>query len=156
MGLGALKNTDSILPEPYETELAIEARDKLITLINKKEKIYDLEIVKNQEGEKTKIRIPLSALEFFFEILKQMANGNAITIIPSHAQLTTQESANFLNVSRPFLIKLLNEGKIPYTKVGRHRRIKFDDILKFKNTFETESKKTREELTKEAQDLNLG
>ncbi len=156
MGFGELKGSDSILPDPYETELAKEARDKLISLFQKKEEVYELEICMDKKGEKERIRIPLSAFKSFFEILKQMANGNAVTLIPYHAQLTTQEAANFLNVSRPFLIKLLEEGKILYTTVGRHRRVKFDDILEYKNKLTAQSKKAKDDLTKDAQDQNLG
>lgn len=141
-------------PDPHEAELAKEARDKLIPLFGAKEKEYEVEF---RHGRiKTKITLPFSALEFLFNMLKQMANGNAVTVIPTHAELSTQEAANFLNVSRPYLIKLLEQDKIPFTKVGRHRRIKFSDILKYKKTIGSESKMVREELTKEAQDLDLG
>lgn len=65
------------------------------------------------------------------DILTQMAEGNAITLIPIHAELTTQEAANFLNISRPYLIKILEEHKIPYHKVGTHHDVfkSFEDLL---------------------------
>lgn len=155
MGLSEPTGADSIFPDPQEAELAKEARDKLVNLFEKKEKIFEFEISK-ENGIKEKIQVPSSAFAFFFEILKQMANGNTVTVIPYHAQLTTQEAANFLNVSRPYLIKLLEEEKIPFTKVGRHRRVAFEEILKYKNSLMDKSKKAREELTKDAQDLDLG
>lgn len=155
MGLGDSIEPDSLFPDPQDTELAKEARDKLISLFKKKEKVYEFEISKGK-GKKESIQVPSSAFAIFFEIIKQMANGNAVTVIPYHAQLTTQEAANFLNVSRPYLIKLLEEGKIPFSKVGRHRRVAFDEILKYKNSLMAASKKAREELTKDAQDLDLG
>ncbi len=156
MGFGELKGTDASLPNPHDIELAKEASKKLIPLFQKKEEVYELEIRADKKGKKEKVTIPLSAFSFLFEILKQMAGGNAMTLIPYHAQLTTQEAANFLNVSRPFLIKLLEEGKISFTKVGRHRRVQFDDILEYKNKIAAESEKAKNDLAKDAQDLNLG
>lgn len=149
------EGSDDIFPSEYEAELAKDARDKLVSLFKKKEQYYEFEI-SEKNGAKEKIKIPSTALTFFFEILKQMANGNTVTVIPHNAQLTTQEAANFLNVSRPYLIKLLDTNKIPHVKIGRHRRIKFDDILKYKNFILIESEKARTELTQQAQDLNLG
>jgi len=72
------------------------------------------------------------------------------------AILTTQEAADFLNVSRPYLIKLLEKELIPVRRVGRHRRILFEDILKYKEKSKEKSRKARETLSQEAQDLDLG
>ncbi len=155
MAYSEIKDSGSLFPDPYEAELAKEARDKLITLFQKKEKVYEFE-VRRENGKSEVIKVPSAAFSFFFEILKQMANGNAVTVIPYHAKLTTQEAANFLNVSRPYLVKLLEEGAIPFTKVGRHRRVLFDDILAYKKKISTESEKVRDDLTKEAQRLGLG
>lgn len=79
-----------------------------------------------------------------------------VTIIPCHAELTTQEAADFLNISRPYLIQLLEKGKIPFKKVGRHRRILFEDLMKYKEYSKAAGRKIREQLTGEAQDLGIG
>jgi excisionase family DNA binding protein len=85
-----------------------------------------------------------------------MAQGNAVTIFPIHAQLTTQEAADVLNVSRPFLVKLLEDGKIPFHRVGTHRRINFRDLMTFKEATEKSQQQAMAALAAEAQELGLG
>ncbi|HET9055556.1 MAG TPA: helix-turn-helix domain-containing protein [Chitinophagaceae bacterium] len=100
--------------------------------------------------------LPEGAIHLLKEILQFMADGKAITLIPSDSELSTQQAADILGVSRPHLIKLLEEGKIPYRKIGSHRRILFEDL----NNYDKELKQTRSErlafLSKQAQELNLG
>lgn len=95
-------------------------------------------------------------VELIFRALVHIAKGNAVTVVPFQAELTTQEAADFLNISRPFLIQLLENEKIPFRKVGRHRRILFEDLMKYKERSKTKSRKIREQLTDEAQSLDIG
>jgi excisionase family DNA binding protein len=84
------------------------------------------------EETSDKIKIPLSALKLLGDILKAMGEGKLISIVPIATEVTTQAAAEILGCSRPHLVKLLEEGKIAFTKVGKHRRIKFDDVIKYK------------------------
>ncbi|MCF1716676.1 helix-turn-helix domain-containing protein [Flavihumibacter sp. RY-1] len=96
------------------------------------------EIEIEETGEK--IKIPLSAIKLLGEILKSMGQGKLISIVPVATEVTTQYAAEILGCSRPHLVKLLEEGKIAYTKVGKHRRIKFDDIINFKEQMKEQQK----------------
>jgi excisionase family DNA binding protein len=112
--------------------------------------------VRPDAGRPISVTVPREAFELFLEILGQMANGNAVTIVPVHAELTTQQAADLLNVSRPFLVALLDEGKIPSRKVGSHRRVKAADLAAYQQRDEAERKKVLDELTAEAEKHGLG
>ena len=112
---------------------------------------------KADDGAKTlSVTVPVQAFELFLEVLGQMANGNAVTIVPIHAELTTQEAADVLNVSRPYVVKLLDEGHIPCRLVGTHRRIRMTDLLAYKSKDDDERASVLEELAAEAQKHGLG
>ncbi len=148
------KLAEPALPSAKEVALAEKSRKILLALMReKKEPIF--RIVKGgKEGES--ILFPSGALKLLVVILSQMANGNAVTLMPIHAELTTQEAADLLNVSRPFLITLLNDGKIPFRKVGTRRRVLARDILDYKSKIDKQRLKTLEKLAEQDQDLGLG
>ena len=102
------------------------------------------------------LSLPAPAVRLLNEILKEMAKGNAVTLIPVDAMLTTQEAADILNVSRPFLIGLLEAGRIPYQRLGSHRRILLRDLMTFKAKADTDREEALRILTEEAQELNMG
>lgn len=106
------------------------------------------------DGSET-VAVPREVFEFFVSALERLAAGQAVTLIPKMRELTTQEAADFLNVSRPFLIHLLEKGQIPFRKVGTHRRIKFGDLLRFRQEDDQRRAAVASELSQDAEDLGL-
>jgi excisionase family DNA binding protein len=86
-----------------------------------------------QDGSTPSVELPPAALRLIGQILGAMSQGQTVTVLPEKAEFSTMEAAHFLNVSRPFLIKLLEDGEIPFRKVGTHRRVLFQDLITYKN-----------------------
>ncbi len=138
-------------PNEDEAKLAAESSRLLAVLIGK----GDTARLRLVDGEE-EITIPVSAIKMLVGILNQMAKGNAISIVPIHAELTTQQAADFLNVSRPYFVKLLDSKEIPHHKVGVRRKVLFKDLMEYKTKRDEESISALDELTKQAQELNMG
>lgn len=100
--------------------------------------------------------LPRMALNLLRDLLTEMAQGNAVTVVPTHASLTTQEAANLLNVSRPHLVKLLEEGKLAFTKAGAHRRIRYQDLIAYRQQRDQRSQQLLDELAAQAQEHGMG
>ncbi len=97
--------------------------------------------------------VPRQAAVMLAQILGFLANGQGVTVTPSNAMLTTQQAADFLNVSRPYLIKLLEAGEIPFEKVGTHRRVAFGELMEYKRRDDQERRRAADELTELGQEL---
>ena len=148
------RTREPVVPTAQDAAIAREASRMLAPYID------HLENLRFQVGEERKaaqkLSLPASAIRLLLDLLTEMAAGNAVTLIPVHAQLTTQQAADVLNVSRPFLVSLLEEGKIPHVKVGTHRRILFEDLMRYKNSIDRERRKALDELVSQSEALGMG
>lgn len=142
-----------IIPSSKDVAMAKESSRVLASLLRHNPENLELEI-KGITGL-NKIAIPDTASFMLLDILTQMSKGNAVTIVPIHAELTTQQAADILKVSRPFLIKELEEGKISYKMVGSRRKILFEDLMKYKETMYRGRLDSLDQLCAESQDLDL-
>jgi len=124
-------------PSKEEQKLALNSYSSLVTALERlKTGMAEIEI--EETGEK--IKVPTRALSLLGKILKTMSQGKPISLVPMATEVTTQRAAEILGCSRPHLIKLLEEGKIEFTKVGKHRRIKFEDVMNYRQKVKEEQK----------------
>ena len=109
-----------------------------------------------EAGKEQPIELPAGAVALLMDILEAMAAGRGVAIIPQNAELTTVQAAEILNVSRPFLIKLLTDKAIPHRKVGKHRRILMEDVMDYKGRIDRERETVLDQLAAEAQEEDMG
>ena len=147
-------NTQS-LPSPEDVLVAKESGRTLAAILETRGDTQCFEL-STPNGEVKWVEVPVAAFRLFVEVLTQLGAGNAVQVIPIHAELTTQEAADLLNVSRPFLIQLLEKGEIPFHKTGTHRRIFYKDVTKYKDRIDTERERVLDELAAQSQELDLG
>jgi len=139
-------------PTKEEQQVALESYNALDAVLKQiSSQNPEIEI----EETKERIKIPIQALRLLAKILHVTAQGKPISIVPLAMEVTTQSAADFLGCSRPHLVKLLEEGVIPYTSVGRHRRVKFDYLQKYKKAMKASQKKSLIEIMKQDEDYNM-
>jgi len=143
------------MPSAEEALVALESSRTLAAVLETRQDTQEIELA-TPSGEMKRVTVPVSALRLFIEILTQIGAGNAVSIIPVHAVLTSQEAADQLNVSRPFLIGLLESSQIPFYKIGTHRRIKYQDVIAYKERIDAARKADLAELAAQAQELKMG
>jgi len=139
-------------PSKQERKLAQKSYSPLLSAIDLL-RTDQAEIEIEETGEK--IKLPVKALKLLGEILKAMSEGKPVSIVPIATEVTTQMAAELLGCSRPYLVKLLEEGKIEYTKVGKHRRIKYEDVIRYKQKMKEEQKKHLIDIMNADEELGL-
>jgi excisionase family DNA binding protein len=127
-----------------------------------KSSIQHLQSILQLEGSQPKlvgngeeIPIPNSVYQVLRRVVHAMASGKAISIVPQERELTTQQAADLLNVSRPYMIKLLEQGEIPYITVGKHRRVRSDDLMSYKKQRDMERDQILTQLTQMSQEAGF-
>ena len=148
--------SEPIIPNSNEKEIARQSSIQLARLLNTNTTAQVLVQLNEQEEA---VCLPASVARLLVNILAEMGKGNAVMLeasTPMDAELTTQQAADLLHVSRPFLIDQLEKGAISYRKVGTHRRILFKDVMEYKHTMDRKRLESLEELSALDQELGLG
>jgi len=151
--MNALSHVDEFVPSPEDAKLARAALDSLAPATDGGHASPKLVVEVGRKQQQ--VALPAGALKLFVAMLAEAARGNAVTLIPSHKELTTQEAADFLNVSRPFVVKILERGEMPYHRRGSHRRIKFSDLMVYKRRSDVAAEKAFQELVDLSNELKL-
>jgi len=149
-----MKNIQN-LPSPEEMVLAKMSSQELSAIVKTTGNSQQLQVL-GKDGKSHQIEIPSSALKLLVEVLTQLGQGNSVNIIPVHAELTTQEAADMLNMSRPTFIKLLDNKEIPYSRKGNRRKVAFVDVMEYKNTQDSKRLEVLDELSTLDQELDMG
>jgi excisionase family DNA binding protein len=143
------------LPTPQDADAARTAMRALADLPVSADN-RTVELRAGRDGNQVLVTVPRPAFRLLIELLGQLANGNAVTVVPVHAELTTQQAADLLNVSRPHLVSLLENDAIPHRRVGTHRRVLFRDVMAYKRRDSDARADALRELAAEAQRHDLG
>jgi excisionase family DNA binding protein len=139
-------------PTKEEQIAAMKSYDALASVLEElKDKNPEIEIEETHE----KIRIPLNALKLLVKILKETSHGRPVSIVPIATELTTQAAAELLGCSRPHVVKLLESGEIKFTKVGKHRRIRYEDIVSYKREMKARQESLINEIMSSDEEAGL-
>jgi excisionase family DNA binding protein len=143
---------EPLMPTSEDIRLAKQSGRVLAAQLGKPTR---LRLVKDGRDSEVVV-LPNSAMRLFVDMLGHMARGDAVMLVPVNAELTTQRAADLLNVSRPFLIRLLEKGEIPHHMVGTHRRVRASDLMAYKERIDKQRMAILDELAREAQELGMG
>jgi len=150
-GIGSVS---SVQPGDVDAEVAQRALRRIKDYLAKHPVEPEMIEVMVEHGEPSLV-LPRPAVTLFAQILAQLAEGRGVSVIPSQAEVTTQQAADLLGVSRPYVVGLLEDGVIPHRKVGRHRRILLTDLLEYKRTDDEQRRKAADELGDLGQELGI-
>ncbi len=143
------------VPDEHTVNQAAEAVAGLSQFLHQDPTINSAFVSLTAGDSDTKLEVPSQVLPLLIDILAHIANGNVVTVVPIHTELTTQQAADLLNVSRPYLVNLLEKGEIRHRRVGTHRRVLLTDLTDYKRRDDSARQAILDELTAEAQRLEL-
>ena len=143
-------------PTADESALALQSSRRLAQVLSSDPDCATVRLEVDGDEPVDPIEIPASLLRLLQGALAEIAEGNAVRLLPVQAELTTQQAADALNVSRPYLVRLLDEGAIPSRKVGTHRRVRLVDVLRYKSEIDRKRLKALDELAAQAQEFDMG
>jgi excisionase family DNA binding protein len=142
-------------PSDADVRLARESSQRLRRVVKANRPLRFTAVNGKTDGNDETVEIPASAAELLVRLLNQMAQGNAVTLIPIHAELTTQQAADILGVSRPFVVKEIEEKRLPARKVGTRRRVMFGDLMNYKQRSDAGRQQALEKLAALDEELGL-
>jgi excisionase family DNA binding protein len=141
------------LPTTDEVEKAKKAARMLASMASKQ---GALTLRLNQGKRYELVELPPAISQLMLDLLILIGKGEAVTLVSVGAELTTQQAADLLNVSRPFLIKLIEEKQLPHHKVGRHRRIRAEDLFEYKRRRDHDRSEALDKLARLGQEIDAG
>lgn len=147
-----MNGTEIISPNTADAELAKQTGRTLALRLSRPNG-SSLEIQDSETGEA--LKLPAAAARALLQVLTEMGQGHAVTVTPVHAELSTQQAADVLNVSRPYLVKLVDDGTLPSRKVGVQRRLLLADVIAYKKELYAKQLMGMEELAALSQELGL-
>lgn len=143
------------MPSAEEVALAKLSSQELSAVWEANGETQKISVV-GSDGQTHSVDLPASAIKLMIEVLTQLGQGNSVSITPIHAELTTQEAADLLNMSRPTFIKLLDSGDIPHFRKGNRRKVTFVDVMNYKQMMDQKRLDALDELSALDQELGLG
>lgn len=158
-GTTSLAGCETIAPSARDTLLARESGHQLATqveaLCQGTSQSVRIQLLADH-GEPASVDVPASALRALVNLLAEMSLGHAVALVPTNVELTTQQAADLLGVSRPYFVKLLDHQKIPFRKVGKYRRVRTDDLIAYKRRDDEFRSRIADALAADAQELEMG
>ena len=148
-----LDRFEPVAPTDDESRQARESSRRLAPLLHRRD--LDVRVVAG-DGPGESLDLPAPVVRLLGDILIEMAEGNAVAVVPVHAELTTQQAADYLDVSRPYLVGLLEKGEIPHRKVGTHRRVEFRHLAEYKKRVDAGRRAALDELAELGQEIGEG
>lgn len=149
--------TDTLLTPIHPTEEDVDLAQRSaseLSRLGSSPRALKVTVVRGRESAETVI--PAIAFQMLGIILEELAQGHAVALTPVDREISTQKAADLLNVSRPYVVKLLESGRIPFRKVGTHRRVRLGDLLKYKVQMDAEADRALDDLVAQAQELGMG